>query len=57
MLFREMFSDRKVEQNFATSEDKLRYREELSVVQHHILKVFYKKDIESSECFVVSFDV
>ena len=50
-----VYSDSKIEQNFAMSEYKLKYR--INYGLHHILKLFQRKDIEGSHCFVVSVDV
>ena len=54
ILFRGIFSDSKIGQDFAMSEDKLRYTGNYGLAPY--FKGILQKDIESSECFVVSFD-
>ena len=49
-----MFSDNKIAQDFVFSEDKLWYTVNYGLAPH--FKGILQKDVESSECFVVSFD-
>ena len=53
ILFREMSSDSKIDQDFSMSEDKLKYTVNYGLAPH--FKGIFQEFVKSSECFVVSF--